>query len=85
MISIKLAAIIVGGARSEPYPAAAVGCREIWNIAMRANSLFVDFSQTQERADPDRLAVRIGALTIFGLSLLSWAVIVLPVFAYFHH
>jgi hypothetical protein len=55
------------------------------NIAMRTNSLFVDFSQEQERTAADRLPVRIAALTIFGLALLSWAAVILPVVAYFHH
>jgi hypothetical protein len=52
---------------------------------MRANSLLVDFSQRQERAGADRLPVGIAVLTIFGLSLLSWVAILVPVFAYFHH
>ncbi|MFZ3236123.1 MAG: hypothetical protein WA417_23985 [Stellaceae bacterium] len=51
---------------------------------MHANSLYVDFSQGHNRVDADRLPVRTAALTIFGLSLLTWAAILLPVFAYFH-
>jgi hypothetical protein len=51
---------------------------------MRANSLFVDFSQERERTDADRLPVAIAALVIFGLSLLSWTAILVPVFACIH-
>jgi hypothetical protein len=52
---------------------------------MSVNTLVTENIERNVRDEEGRLPVLTAGIAIFGLSLLCWAPLLLPVFSYLHH